>query len=254
MRIYIDVNEAFEEVKRDLMEMGIEVKPKSMQDKDIEGNTDYYTKELQNYSYSILAVKPEDVPRVTQPWADAEFEERVMDPIGLRNYYDDEELLSKFGINVEKSDEKYTINPGKAYKLRDEVWNEFLHDGEFGYTYNERINHFNQLNQIINRIKKDPGSRQLWLSLWDPSIDPAHIGGKVRVPCSLGYNFQVREGKLNIHYIMRSCDFATHFPNDVYLSMKLLQYIAEQTGYPVGSFTHTIFSLHVYNKDVEGVF
>lgn len=233
MRIFINAAEAFEEVKRDLCEMGIDVKPKSMQDKNIEGNPDYFTKELQNYSYSILDAKPEEVPGVIQPWADAEFEERVheIDPVML-NY----------------------INPGEAYKLRPEIWNEYLHDGKFGYSYNERIMQNDQLNKIIERIKQDPHSRQLWLSLWNPDIDPTNIGGKVRVPCSLGYNFQVREGKLNIHYIMRSSDFATHFSNDVYLAMKLQKYVAEKTGYSVGSFTHTIFSLHVYHKDIEGVF
>lgn len=53
---------------------------------------------------------------------------------------------------------------------------------------------------------------------------------------------------------MRSSDFATHFANDVYLAMKLLHWVAEQTGYEPGSFSHTIFSLHVYNKDIKGVF
>jgi thymidylate synthase len=53
---------------------------------------------------------------------------------------------------------------------------------------------------------------------------------------------------------MRSCDFSTHFPNDVYLAIKLLEYIAGITGYEVGSFTHTIFSLHVYRKDLKEVF
>ena len=51
MRIFMNFNEAKEEIKRDLAEMGIVVKPKTMQDKIIEGNEDYETKELQNYSF-----------------------------------------------------------------------------------------------------------------------------------------------------------------------------------------------------------
>lgn len=227
MRIYVDAKEAIEEVKRDLAEMGITVKPSTMQDKYVKGNPDYETLELQNYGYTILSAKSSDIPGVSQPWADAEFQERVMDNFS---------------------------NPGEAYKLREEVWNEFLHDGKFAYTYNERINHNDQLNKIINRLKEDSDSRQLWISLWDPSIDPNQLGGVSRVPCSLGYGLQVREGKLNLHYVMRSADFATHFRNDVYLAIKLLEYIAELTGLEVGSFTHTIFSLHVYQKDIKGVF
>ena len=239
MRIYINAEEMIEETKRDLAEMGIVVKPATMQDKYIKGNPDYETRELQNYSYCLLDAKSQDIPGVIQPWADAESEERVTDPW------------------VRCSDGKgypEFINPGKAWELRKEVWTEYLHEGKMAYTYNELIWNNDQVTKIINRLKEDPDSRQLWISLWNPDKDPDFLGGVSRVPCSLGYGLQVRDGKLNLHYVMRSCDFATHFRNDVYLAIKFLEWVAEKTGYPVGSFTHTIFSLHVYNKDIEGVF
>lgn len=240
MRIYINAEEMIEETKRDLAEMGIVVRPATMQDKYIKGNPDYETRELQNYSYCLLDAKSQEIPGVTQPWADAEFGERVTDPFLRRPSGE----LS--GANF--------INPGKAWELRKEVWTEYLHEGKMAYTYNELLWNNDQLTKIINRLKEDPDSRQLWISLWDPEVDPDFLGGVSRVPCSLGYGLQVRDGKLNLHYVMRSCDFATHFRNDVYLAIKFLEWVAEKTGYPVGSFTHTIFSLHVYNKDVEGVF
>ena len=231
---------AFVEVKRDLAEMGIWVRPKTMQDKVVEGDINYETTELQNYCYTILNVNSKQVPGVDQPWADLEFEERVHDP-WLRNR-DHTPIAAEF------------INPGKAWSTRSEVWGEFMHNGRMGYTYNELIWNNDQLTKIINRLKEDPDSRQLWISLWDPTRDPDLLGGISRVPCSLGYGLQVRNGKLNLHYVMRSCDFSTHFPNDVYLAIKMLEYIAKETGYPVGNFTHTIFSLHVYRKDLKNVF
>lgn len=240
MRIYVNAQEMIEETKRDLAEMGIVVRPATMQDKYIKGNPDYETKELQNYSYCLLNAKSSDIPGVSQPWADAEFEERITDPF-LRA--PDGELS-----------EPHFLNPGKAWELRKEVWTEYLHNGKMAYTYNELIWNNDQVTKVINRLKEDPDSRQLWISLWSPKRDPDLLGGVSRVPCSLGYCFQVRDGQLNLHYVMRSCDFATHFRNDVYLAIKFLEWVAAQTGYPVGSFTHTIFSLHVYNKDVEGVF
>ena len=231
MRLYIKADEAFEEIKRDLAEMGIWVRPKTMQDKNIEGNPEYETTELQNYCYTILNAKSSEIPNVTQPWADAEFLERSTEP---------------------KNGE--FINPGEAWKLRENVWGEFFHNGKFGYSYNELIWNNDQFTKIVERLKEDPDSRQLWISLCDPTSDPDLLGGVSRVPCSLGYGFQVREGKLNMHYVMRSCDFSTHFANDVYLAIKLLEYVAELTGYEVGNFTHTIFSLHVYRKDLKEVF
>lgn len=240
MRIYINAEEMIEETKRDLAEMGIVVRPATMQDKYIKGNPDYETRELQNYSYCLLNAKSQDIPGVIQPWADAEFQERVTDPF----------LRSPKG----ELSEPHFLNPGKAWELRKEVWTEYLHEGKMAYTYNELIWNNDQVTKIINRLKEDPDSRQLWISLWNPDKDPDFLGGVSRVPCSLGYGLQVRDGKLNLHYVMRSCDFATHFRNDVYLAIRFLEWVAERTGYPVGSFTHTIFSLHVYNKDVEGVF
>lgn len=229
MRIYTNWNETYEEVKRDLAEMGIDVYPKTMQDKNVEGNEEYATKELQNYCYTILNAKSEDVkPSTVQPWADAEFDER---------------------INWEGN-----VNPGEAFRLRSDVWNEYMHDGKFAYSYNERFFRNRQIEKIINRLKEDHDSRQLWLSVWDLNEDVDKLGGISRVPCSLGYNFQFREGKLNIHYVMRSCDFSTHFCNDVYLGIKLLEYVAKECNMEVGNFTHTMFSLHIYKKDIKNVF
>lgn len=241
MRIYINAEEMIEETKRDLAEMGIVVRPATMQDKYIKGNPDYETRELQNYSYCLLDAKSQEIPGVIQPWADAEFEERVTDP-----WSREDEVIDWPFPNF--------INPGKAWELRKEVWTEYLHEGKLAYTYNELLWNNDQVTKVINRLKEDPDSRQLWISLWNPDKDPDFLGGVSRVPCSLGYGLQVRDGKLNLHYVMRSCDFATHFRNDVYLAIRFLEWVAEKTGYPVGSFTHTIFSLHVYNKDVEGVF
>lgn len=243
MRIYTNAQEMVEEVKRDLAEMGIVVRPATMQDKYVKGNPDYETKELQNYSYCLLNAKSQDIPGVTQPWADAEFEERVTDP-WERDGGGKRILIQTPGF----------INPGEAWKLREEVWSEYMHDGKLAYTYNELLWNNDQLTKIMNRLKKDPDSRQLWISLWNPDKDPDFLGGVSRVPCSLGYGLQVRDGKLNLHYVMRSCDFVTHFRNDVYLAIKFLEWVAEKTGYPVGDFTHTMFSCHVYNKDIQGVF
>ena len=226
MRIFVNFKEALNEIERDLAEMGIDVYPETMQDKVVKGNSDYATKELQNYCYtvhnalnSILQLNP------SQPWADAEFEERIYPK---------------------------KINPGRAWEHRKEVWAEFLHDGRFAYTYNGRM--YFQLRTIIHELRQHPNSRQLYLSIWDPSIDPKQLGGQSRVPCSLGYLIQQREGKINLTYTMRSCDFHTHLQNDLYLATRLMEYIADAVEVQPGNLTHFIGSLHVYAKDVKGVF
>jgi len=226
MRIFSNFAEALNEIKRDLAEMGTEIHPQTMQDKYVGDNPDYITKELQNYDYTVKnAVLSLDDLSPTQPWADAELAERLS---GL------------------------PINPGEAYRLRDSIWNEYLHDGRFSYTYAERM--VGQVDKIIKEIQLRPESRQLYISIWEQHIDTHNLGGLSRVPCSLGYLFQLRNGKLNVTYIMRSCDFATHFHNDIYLAVKLMEYIAKSAGVEPGNFTHFIGSLHIYKKDTKGVF
>ena len=161
----------------------------------------------------------------SQPWADLEFQER----------------LSKF-----------PTNPGTAWESRREVWDELLEDNaKFSYNYNERIHY--QLAEIIRTLRETPDSRQVFLSVWEPCIDSNRFE-KRRVPCSLGYYFQHRGGALNMAYLQRSCDFVTHYNNDVYLAVRLLEYISQEVGMKRGMFTHWCGSLHVFAKDVRGVF
>ncbi len=226
MRLYTEFNEAISEITRDLAEMGVRVHPKTYQDKDVENDPGFETQELRNYLYSILIPDSKKL-KPTQPWADLEFNERIS---------------------------PNPINPGEAWKERADIWSDFLQsDGTFAYTYGERINNYKQIELIVKRIKEDPDSRQLYLSIYTPE-DITKMGGVSRVPCSLGYYFQIRENHLDMTYLQRSADFVTHFQNDVYLAVKLLEYMSERTGYPVGSFTHWIGSLHVFFKDIREVF
>ena len=59
MRLYANCYELLSEVYREVVEMGILVKPKSMQNKIVEGNEDYHTKEIRSYQYNLLSLSLE---------------------------------------------------------------------------------------------------------------------------------------------------------------------------------------------------
>jgi thymidylate synthase len=227
MRIFKAFPEAFEEIRRDLKEMGIPVHTKTMQDKAIAEDADFSTLELQNYGYTVTNPKYEDLTP-SQPWADADWVERMSGALGK------------------------PVNPGRAWELRREVWEEFLHGGKFAYTYAERLSQFEQVKNVIRALKADNNSRQLYVSMWHP-MDSMKLG-QFRVPCSLGWLFQYRRGQLDVTYMMRSCDFHTHFQNDIFMSMKLRDLIAAHAGLTPGFYSHFMGSLHVYSKDVAEVF
>ena len=245
MRIYTNAYELMSEMGRNLWEMGLENKPKTYQNKDISNNEDFVTKELICEQYCLTSIPDVDnlfIHTHSRDWAEAEFKERL-DP-GM-------------------------VNPGEAWKLRKEVWEEFLvayGDKEmFDYTYGERMNrtfHFENaffdkyctaLGTVISLLRHDPDTRKAILPIYS-DLDTGYLDGSSRIPCSMYYDFLIRtnprgEKQLNICYHQRSSDFIMHFGNDVFLAWKLMEYVAEQVGVKPGYLYHTIDSLHTYKRD-----
>lgn len=233
MRIFRNFREATNEIQRDLKEMGTKVHPRTFQNKVVATDSGYDTFELQDYIYRVTQPYGSDCDP-TQPWADEEFMER--------------------NARYER------INPGEAWKRRPYIWKDFLvNDDRFEYTYSERLNPeegpgiWSQINRVIHTLSADPQTRRAYISIWDPE-DLLDAPREHRIPCTLGYYFQIRNGALNITYLQRACDFVTHYQNDIYLAHLLQKTIAAELDVPVGTFTHWVGSLHVFAKDVEDVF
>ena len=247
MRIYGNCYELMSEMGRNLYEMGAIVKPKHYQNKDIDGNDDFITKELICEQYCLIELPdPENLfifmEEGAREWADAEFQERISGEC---------------------------LNPGEAWKLRKNVWEEFLVDGKFDYTYPERINQLvmydylptTKLKAVIKLLKEDPDTRKAILNIYGSFYDYHsrvedydRLDGHARIPCSMYYDFLIRENQkgekiLNITYHQRSSDFITFFGTDVYFAWKLMEYVAEKVGVKPGYLYHTIDSIHSYKKD-----
>ena len=245
MRIYSSSFELMSEMGRELNSYGQTVKPKTYQNKVIEGNEDFITKELICQQYCLTSLGDPVwlfVFSHSKEWADAEFQERV----GW-----------------------YELNPGKAWELRKDLWEQFLVNGKFDYTYPERIwnplyhhgstsfNCDSAMQSIIELLKRDNDTRKAVLPIFNgdmDGLDTDWYDGSRRIPCSMYYDFLIRQnGKgekvLHICYHQRSSDFVTHFGNDVYLAWRLMEYVAKEVGVKPGYLYHTIDSLHTYQKD-----
>jgi len=230
VRTFITFPEAQNEIKRDLAELGVRVHTETMQDKQIADDPDYETTELSNYIYTVTRPDYTEIEGLHEDWVKQEWEDRL---IG-------------------------NLNPGRAWRTRKDVWDQFLEKNDpraprkFSYSYSQRMGG-NHILRVIEELKVHPNSRQLYIPVWKSDPDERRRGER-RVPCSLGYWFVQRGGKLHLTYMMRSCDFFTHYPNDVALANIMQHYVAKKAGYDVGTFTHFIGSFHVYRKDVADVF
>ena len=236
MRIYQNAYELMSETGRNLWEMGNLVKPHSMQNKVVEGDENFHTKELICEQYCLTGMPDEDYlftfDQRSKAWTKAELHERIMGDFN---------------------------NPGEAYKLRKDLWEPLLNsNGRFDYTYNERF-HVGDLKglpnilKIVEELEKNPDSRQCVLPIFSLD-DVQYIGGTRRIPCSMYYDFLIRENasgekQLNICYHQRSSDFVTHFGNDVWLAWNTMVNIAGYLKVKPGYLYHTIDSLHSYKKD-----
>jgi hypothetical protein len=109
--------------------------------------------------------------------------------------------------------------------------------------------HFNygDLDDLVNLLAKDPGTRQAYLPVWFPE-DTGAVEGQ-RVPCTIGYLFTIHQGFLHITYYIRSCDLFRHFNDDVYLAMKLAYWIVDKlnTNIAISSEWGQIWPLAVKN-------
>jgi hypothetical protein len=85
---------------------------------------------------------------------------------------------------------------------------------------------YGDLQDVINLLHREPTTRQAYLPIWFPEDTGAHHGE--RVPCTLGYHFMLRGGLLHVTYHIRSCDFLRYFRDDVYMAMRLGQWILDQ--------------------------
>ena len=230
MRIYSNSFELMSEMGRELNSYGQIVKPKTYQNKVIEGNEDFITKELICQQYCLTSLGDPVwlfVFSHSKEWADAEFQERI--------------------------DISDITNPGKAWELRKDLWEQFLVNGKFDYTYNERMV---ILPYTIQLLRSDSDTRKAVLPIFNGNgeDDTLYYHGNKRIPCSMYYDFLIRQnGKgekaLHICYHQRSSDFAQHFGNDIYLAWRLMEYVAKEVGVKPGYLYHTIDSLHIYKKD-----
>ena len=169
-------------------------------------------------------------------------------------------------------------NPGETYKYwpyHKNLDNSNYKEEKFSHTYQERFwpkkadvppvtgfplvgirYELGDLNDLIKQLGEDPDTRQAYLPIWFPEDTGAQ---NRRVPCTIGYYFFIDNGYINCIYTIRSCDLYRHFRNDVYFTIRLLQYIKETINnkynldIKLGYVRMDIYNLHLFVNDAYSI-
>jgi thymidylate synthase len=140
------------------------------------------------------------------------------------------------------------------------VWRYFEdedNEGILNGAYGERLRDWDGVDQffeVYEKLKKDPYSRQATMIIFDPDRDNAvHSNGSYSkdIPCTNYFNFQIRDGKLNMYVVMRSNDLHKGTLYDIPNFIIFQHVLAGWLNVEVGKYTHTAASFHIYESDVE---
>lgn len=107
---------------------------------------------------------------------------------------------------------------------------------------NWQVKEVDQIRYVIDEIKRNPYSRRLIVSAWEPG----NATKSKLPPCHYSYAFNVSNGKLNCHLTQRSGDIALGIPFNLAAYSILTQIIAQEVGLELGQFAHTIIDAHIY--------
>tara|TARA_R110000787_G_scaffold183014_1_gene295003 strand:+ start:15579 stop:16499 length:921 start_codon:yes stop_codon:yes gene_type:complete len=148
------------------------------------------------------------------------------------------------------------------------IWNEWADEnGDLGPVYGYQWRNWNgdeidQISEIIETIKKNPDSRRMLVSAWNPSVLPDTgksfsenvANGKAALPpCHAFFQFYVANGKLSCQLYQRSADIFLGVPFNIASYALFTMMMAQACGLEAGDFIHTFGDAHIYSNHQEQV-
>jgi thymidylate synthase len=146
------------------------------------------------------------------------------------------------------------------------IWDDWAApDGALGPIYGKQWRswpapdgrHIDQLADIVRQIRRDPDSRRLVVSAWNPAdlplsgLSPAENAARGRMalaPCHCLFQFYVANGRLSCQLYQRSADLFLGVPFNIASYALLTHMVAQQCDLAPGEFVHTFGDLHLYRN------
>jgi thymidylate synthase len=154
---------------------------------------------------------------------------RLQDPDFNQIYLQQKEKFCKLILTDSTFAEKFG-NLGDVYGAQWRHWQ--TRDGQF----------IDQIQNVIDGIKKTPDSRRLIVTAWNPEDVPQ----SALPPCHTLFQFYVNRGRLSCQLYQRSADAFLGVPFNIASYALLTSLIARETGLVPGEFVHTLGDAHLY--------
>jgi thymidylate synthase len=143
--------------------------------------------------------------------------------------------LKENGVSIwdEWADENGNLGPVYGYQWRS--W-----PGKNGET-------IDQITDLLNQIRRNPNSRRLIVSAWNP----ADIPHMALPPCHCLFQFYVAEGKLSCQLYQRSADTFLGVPFNIASYALFTLMLAQVCGLQPGEFIHSFGDVHLYLNHLD---
>jgi thymidylate synthase len=134
-------------------------------------------------------------------------------------------------------------------KKHAKIWDK-MHSGDnivnsnYGYQWSRN----NQIDYVINELKKNPDSRRAVISIYDGK---EHEKYQFDTPCTVAIQFYIYNNKLCMTVMMRSNDLWFGFCNDQYCFSNLLQLVSKELNIEIGTYYHFVNNLHLYDDKLN---
>jgi thymidylate synthase len=138
------------------------------------------------------------------------------------------------------------------------IWDAWADErGDLGPIYGKQWRSFSgangetidQIRWVVDEIKRNPDSRRLIVSAWNPP----ELAAMALPPCHCLFQFYVAQGKLSCQLYQRSADTFLGLPFNIASYALLTHMVAHISGLEPGEFIHTIGDAHLYVNHIEQV-
>jgi thymidylate synthase len=136
------------------------------------------------------------------------------------------------------------------------IWDEWMDEkGDLGPVYGQQWRSWaapdgraiDQMAQVLTDIRRNPDSRRLIVSAWNP----ADLPKMALAPCHCLFQFNVADGRLSCQLYQRSGDVFLGVPFNIASYALLTHMVAQVTGHEPGEFIHTLGDAHLYSNHLE---